>query len=70
MAERIYITQEGEAWDEISRKVYGTEKLMHVLLEANPDLRHHLTLPGNTRIVCPEIEPRNLPEVLPPWKRP
>ncbi len=69
MPERTYTTQEGEAWDEIARKVYGTEKLMHVLLDANPNLRHYLTLPGNTQVVCPEVEIETVPEVLPPWKR-
>ncbi len=69
MAEKIYITQEGEAWDEIAKKVYGTEKLMHVLLSANPDLREYLILPGNTKVVCPEVEVKSMPEVLPPWKR-
>jgi len=69
MAEKIYITQEGECWDEISKKVYGTEKLMHVLLEANPELRNYLILPGNAKVVCPEVEVENLPKVLPPWKR-
>ena len=68
MAE-IYITQEGECWDEIAKKVYGTEKLMHVLLEANSDLRKYLILPGNTKVICPEVEVETLPEVLPPWKR-
>ena len=69
MAEKIYITQEGECWDEIAKKVYGTEKLMHVLLSANPDLRNYLVLPGGLEIVCPEVEVETLPEVLPPWKR-
>ena len=69
MAEKIYITQEGECWDEIAKKVYGTEKLMHVLISANPDLRNYLVLPGGLKIVCPEVEVETLPEVLPPWKR-
>jgi len=69
MAERIYITQEGECWDEISKKVYGTEKLMHVLLKANPSLKDQLILPGNSKIICPEVEIETLPKALPPWKR-
>ena len=69
MAERTYITQESECWDEISKKVYGTEKLMHVLLEANPGLRNYLFLPGGVEVVCPDVGLEIIPEVLPPWKK-
>ena len=31
----IYKPKQGETWDEVSYKVYGTDEFMHILLNAN-----------------------------------
>ena len=30
-----YTTKQGETWDEVSYKVYGTDEFTHILLKAN-----------------------------------
>lgn len=30
-----YKTKQGETWDEVSYKVYGTDEFTHILLKAN-----------------------------------
>lgn len=37
----IYTTIQGDMWDSIAKKVYGTEKAMDILMKANPE---HLTV--------------------------
>ena len=32
----IYTTIQGDMWDSIAKKVYGTEKAMDILMKANP----------------------------------
>jgi phage tail protein X len=51
-----YRTQQGEMWDYISRKIYGTERFCNVLMRTNPlyldvvtfDAGIHLTVPAIT----------------------
>lgn len=48
---RKYTTMQGDMWDAISLHVYGTEKLMHLLIEANHEHRNTATPPFSRRIV-------------------
>lgn len=62
----IYNPKQGETWDEVSYKVYGTDEYMHILLRDNLSLSHLLTFTGNENIVVPDIPEEEL-EVVPPW---
>ncbi len=63
-----YITVQGDTWDLISLKVYGSEKYMTELIEANPKHRETVFFSANVKLKVPEIE-TPVPEELPPWKR-
>ena len=64
----MHRTVEGETWDLISKRYYGDEKLMHKLLEANPEYRGFFVLPAGLELIIPEIDVKTLSE-LPPWRR-
>jgi phage tail protein X len=66
-----YRTVQGDTWDLIALRMYpkiGAEKLMDVLLEANPEYMHTVIFPANVILNIPEV---NVPVIssLPAWKR-
>jgi len=63
-----YKTRQGDTWDLISLRVYGSEKYMTKLIEANPEHRETAFFSANIKLKVPEIE-TPVPEELPPWKR-
>lgn len=63
-----YETMQGDMWDMIAYKLYGTESGMNVLLEANQQYADTVIFPAGIRLIIPEYtEP--LPNTLPPWRR-
>lgn len=52
----IQKTVQGEAWDLIAKKKYGSEYDMHVLLAENPDCLDTLFFSGNKEIRIPKKE--------------
>lgn len=62
-----YITTQGDTFDIIAYKVYGDEKQMAVLLEANPAHRATVIFSANVTIKVPAIEVSTTAP-LPPWK--
>ncbi len=69
MGYKIHITTYGECWDEIAKKYYGNEKLMHLLLKANPEYKNFERLPANIKIKIPILQEPLINEELPIWKR-
>lgn len=66
-----YITRQGDMWDLIAARVYpeeGGEKLMTLLIDANPEHREVTIFPGGVTLTVPEAEVQAAP-LLPPWKR-
>lgn len=63
-----YSTVQGDMWDLISYRVYGTEKHVKNLLEANPQYRNVVVFPPGLTLICPDI-PSSVSFILPPWKR-
>ena len=66
-----YRTVQGDTWDLIALRMYpkiGAEKLMDVLLEANPEHMHTVIFPANVILNIPEVD---VPVIssLPAWKR-
>ena len=63
-----YITVQGDFWDLIAFKVYGTENYMPKLLKANKHLRDVVIFPSGTEIICPDPDVKTS-AILPPWKK-
>lgn len=63
-----YETMQGDMWDMIAYKLYGTESGMNVLLEANQQYADTVIFPAGIVLNVPEYtEP--VPDTLPPWRR-
>ena len=68
---RTYRTEQGDTWDLIALRMYpsiGAEKLMDVLLDANPEHIRTVIFPANVILNIPEV---SVPVIssLPAWKR-
>ena len=51
----VYITNEGETWDQIAYKVYGDEMLYIDLMQANLKVIDVAVFPANIRIIITTI---------------
>ena len=66
-----HMVVQGDVWDYLSWKLYGDEGFTHVLLEANPELRHIVKFEKSVMINVPD-RPQTRAQSsasLPPWKR-
>jgi len=63
----IYTSNQGDMFDLIAFRVYGSEKYCVDLMLANPDYRDLAIFDGGVGIVCPDIEVERA-SPLPPWK--
>jgi phage tail protein X len=63
-----YTTLQGDTWDIIAFRVYGDEKQMSTLIEANPGQRFRVVFPAGTVLTVPTIASEATVE-LPPWRR-
>ena len=65
---KTYSTVQGDCWDGIAKRLYGTEAAMNVLLEANQDYNDITVFSAGVVLTVPEYEaPRT--NLLPPWRR-
>lgn len=67
-----HTTTDGERWDLISWRYYGSTEGIAQLVAANPHIRIIGILPGGLVVRVPlatEVDPILAPEDLPPWKR-
>lgn len=51
-----YITVQGETWDLIAYKIWGSEYLFPLLLEVNSQYRHIVIFSGGIELKVPEID--------------
>lgn len=65
---REYVTVQGDTWDLIAFRVYGSEKYMTTLIEANPEYRETVFFSAGVKLVVPEVT-TPVSSSLPPWKR-
>lgn len=65
---RDYNTSQGDMWDAIALRLYGNEKLMHVLIGANPRYRSVAVFPANCVLSVPDIS-KEEKVTFPPWRR-
>ena len=52
--QKTYQTHQNDHWDSISKRVYGSEHLMHILIEANPMYRMVAIFPANVMLNVPQ----------------
>ncbi|MCG8639142.1 MAG: tail protein X [Desulfobacterales bacterium] len=62
-----YTTHQGDTFDIIARRIWGNEKLMHRLIEANPAHQDTVFFNANKVLDVPDIHPVST-EPVPPWK--
>lgn len=64
----IYTTIAGDMWDMIAYRVYGDERYMAQLMEANPDVADVVVFGGGVDLVVPDVAV-TASAALPPWRR-
>lgn len=62
----MYITKQGQAWDEISKAVYGSEKHADFLMQNNPQYLNIFVFPYGIKLEIPEL-PHDRKDI-PPWR--
>lgn len=65
---RTYTTIQGDMWDGIAKKIYGTENGINVLLEANLKYRDIIIFSGGILLNISEYTAPMINN-LPPWRR-
>ena len=64
-----YTTIQGDTFDIVAFKVWGNEKLMHRLIQANPGYRDTVYFSAGVRLVIPEIQTPVEKGPVPPWQK-
>lgn len=64
-----YRTIQGDTWDLISFKVFGSELYLKELILANPNLMEYIILPSGLEINVPKLQIDSQSKNLPPWKQ-
>ena len=65
---RTYTTIQGDMWDGIAKKLYGTENGINKLLESNLEYRNIIIFPAGVKLKITEYTPPKT-DKLPPWRR-
>ena len=65
----IYNTIQGDTWDTISYRVYGSEFYTNELFTANPKYQNIAVFEANINIMVPDVDTA-INTQLPPWLRP
>ncbi|WFR55352.1 tail protein X [Anaerocolumna sp. AGMB13025] len=64
----IYTTVQGDTWDLISYKVYGTSKHIGLLMQSNYNLLDTFIFSAGIEIMVPELTEEETDE-LPDWRK-
>ena len=62
-----YVTIQGDTWDIIAFRMYNNERLMHILIEANPQYINIAVFSANCVLDIPEV-PTAIGISFPPWR--
>lgn len=63
----MYVTKQGECWDEIAKNVYGSEKYIGFLMQNNMPLLDTIIFSAGQELNTPEL-PQDGTD-LPAWRR-
>lgn len=66
---RFYVTSQGDMWDAIAFREYGSSDFTDVLINANPEYREIYIFSDGIILNVPDVEERVSPDDLPPWKQ-
>jgi phage tail protein X len=70
MSNITYITEQGDKWDSIAYKVYGSAKYMPQLMAANTGYLEYYIFPAGIELQLPEITTEQAAlSSLPPWRQ-
>lgn len=65
-----YQTIQGDMWDSIAKKVYGTEKAMELLMQANPEYLDMAVFGAGAILHLPQFTAQEQENTMvPPWRR-
>lgn len=64
-----YITVQGDMWDGISHKLYGSCRFANILIESNPEYRDIQFFEAGIHISVPMADETTRISTLPPWKQ-
>ena len=65
-----YTTVQGDLWDNIAKKVYGTEAAMDVLMRANPEYLDAAVFGAGVKILLPQFTAQEAERAaVPPWRK-
>lgn len=65
---KTYTTIQGETWDEIAYKVYGSEEYAALLMAKNYPYLNVLVFSAGTVLNTPDISEYDDSDELPPWR--
>lgn len=64
-----HVTREGERWDALAFRYYGSAYRYDPIVRANPQVPLTLALPAGLTLRIPVLEALPTTEDLPPWLR-
>ncbi len=65
-----YQTVQGDMWDSIAKRAYGTETAMDQLMRANPDLLQVAVFGAGEIVLLPQISAQEAASTaVPPWRK-
>lgn len=66
--EKVYKTVQGDTWDLIAKKAYGSEKHLDHLMKNNFPLLDYFVFPAGIEVNTPEI-PQKEEISIPEWRK-
>jgi len=66
---KIYITKQGDQWDQIAFEQLGSEYLVDQLIAANPERRMTVVFNAGIRLILPEVKASPKKSGPAPWRR-
>lgn len=64
-----YTTIQGDMWDSIAKKVYGTERAMDILMKANPEHLSVAVFGAGVETSCQFTAQEAASNAMPPWRK-
>lgn len=64
---KTYVTVQGDMWDAISYRLYGSEKYMGLLMQANMEYLDVFVFGAGTVLAVPAREDEKTAD-MPPWR--
>lgn len=62
-----YTTQQGDAWDAIAYRLWGEERLLMELVQANPEYLDTVIFPAGVILRVPSQPEQYIKTEMPPW---